>query len=159
MRRVSKLRKIAQRRRHQKHRELRGKKRFFRRRKAVRRKLAYYKSSRVLAIRAICKTLRKLEKLKKTRISRLVKQNRQAFILSALHFKLPALGVSLSAAEKQQQYLHRRSVRQRQYGRLSELADTFTALVPALIGKLVNKKISTQNFNKTAVAAIVQAAY
>lgn len=105
------------------------------------------------------KTLRKLEKLKNTQIERLVKQNRQAFVLSALHFKLPALVVSLSAAEKRRQYLHRRSVRQRQYGRLAELANTFISLMPALISKLVSKKTSTQNFDKTNAAALVQAAY
>lgn len=146
-------------RRRRKHRELRGKKRFFRRRKAVRRKLAYYKSSRVLAIRAMRKTLQKLEKLKKTQIAQLVKHNHQACILSALHFKLPALVVSLSAEEKRRQYLHRRSIRQRQYSRLSELANNFIALMPAIISKLVSKKTSTTGFDKTATAALVQATY
>jgi len=125
----------------------------------MRRKTAYYRTSRPLAIRSFRLMLRRLERAKKTRTFRLVRQARPLMVLSPLHFRRRAVVVSVSEEEQRVRYLHVRSVRQRGYRRLTESSEALTSLFPQLISKIIGNRAADSVMSYADAAALVQSTY
>jgi hypothetical protein len=80
-------------------------------------------------------------------------------VLSPLHFRRCALNISISEEEKQLRYLHIRSVRQRQYRRLTEASEALTTFFPQIISKVMSTNSGASTLNYADAAALVQSTY